>query len=472
MSGREKQGSVDSQDTEWSNVVQNLLPVHSPPWRLNRVIGADLPRQGWKLHVSATVLNAVSVLQRVAECLEGEQVYFKALGSRDALRKLNCGLFYGYAQIGKFITVYPTRESAIVAIADKIVRATEGMPGPDVPFEARVSHNSPVFTRYGLFRLDEGIDEAMLIAPTGSSEPDRRDENPKWASMPGGLQPSTPPTRPGPLATQFRAYKCLSQRGKGGVYRAIDLSVNPARHCILKEGRRHGEVDLDGSDGWSRLDVEHTALSCLSAAEIPVPLPYARFDEAGHAYLAMEWVPGEALGNFLSDKDAPLPIEVALNLARQAAGLLGRIHEEGWVWRDVKSTNFMIDPNGALRPIDFEGAAREGDDITSIWGSPGHMPRDVHRLRTASAGQDLYALGSLIYQILTGEALYGAETWVSDLNWKAIPADAAQLIKALWNDDADLRPSARSVEAALALLAGDPPAKLRNNPASTSSTAC
>ncbi|WP_426112950.1 protein kinase domain-containing protein [Massilia sp. PWRC2] len=438
-------------DKAWLEAVDRYLPVRHPPWCFNREIGADLPGQGWKLHVSATILTATEVLDRVGQCLAGESVYFKAIETRDELRKLNCGLFYGYFQIGKFMTIYPTDASAVGRIAHKVATATAGMAGPPVPFELRVEAGSPVFMRYGMFRPGSGDGAASLINPDGLPEPDRRDRNPDWAALPVGLPTARPDRVDGPLARRFRVYKCLSQRGKGGVYQAIDVACG-MRHCILKEGRRHGEVDLDGSDGWSRLDSEYHALCRLSQAGVPVPAPIARFEQAGHAYVVMEWLHGEVLGKLLMDS-ADLPsTDMARDLARRSAGLLKQIHAARWAWRDLKSTNLIIGVDGALRPIDFEGSARFGTPLDTVWGSPGHMPHDVHLTRTAGPEQDLFALGSLLYQIFTGKFLADARGAPAKCDVSGLPEPIIRLMNALWHADPRCRPAAAAVCEALAVI--------------------
>jgi hypothetical protein len=61
---------------------------------------------------------------------------------------------------------------------------------------------------------------------------------------PDGLFASKAAVVSGPLSKSYRAYGFISQRGKGGVYRVLDFTALPPKRCILKEGRRYGEIDL------------------------------------------------------------------------------------------------------------------------------------------------------------------------------------------------------------------------------------
>ena len=303
----------------WADVANVYLPgqVADSLWRFSPV-PSEVPRQGWKVHVSATIANAAQVLRTVGPILAGEGLVFKGVSSVAQLSKLNCGLYYGYPQIGKFLTVYPPSPRSSATIGRKVARALVGQAGPAVPYEQRVLEGSPVFARFGLFHWN-GQTPAMLLRPDGTEQPDRRDANPEWAESPKGLFTRRRRVT-GPLSDKYRAYGFISQRGKGGVYRALDLVSVPPRHCVLKEGRRHGETDLDGHDGFSRVSQEVETLSALAAEGIAVPRMYASFEQAGHKYLVLEWMPGGSLAERLYPPDLDMiALPEALNLCRQAS---------------------------------------------------------------------------------------------------------------------------------------------------------
>ncbi|MPZ96114.1 MAG: protein kinase [Propionibacteriales bacterium] len=391
----------------WQAAADRLLPVVQPgaPWRSSGAVPLDLPYQGWKLHVSATVMTAVDVLQAVGPVLHRRGVLFKGPATLLQLKQLNCGLFHGFSQVGKFLTVYPPTEELACTLALELDTATRGAAAPAVPFERAVSSGSSVFTRYGAFRDDSEGRTGHLRTPDGDLVEDRRDHDPPWAALPEGLIRATPSedTSPGPLSTTFRAFSALGQRGKGGVYQAVDLSASPARPCVVKEGRALGEVDWDGSDGRSRIRHEGDVLTDLSSRGVDVPELYARFEQGGHAYLVLEWVDGRPLSDVVSPAAELLPLDTALDLGRQCAALVRRIHECGWIWRDLKTANLVLTPGNVLRPLDFEGAARPGVRA-SPWGTAGYLPKGWTQSSEVSASQDLYALGVVLSQLLTNAA--------------------------------------------------------------------
>jgi hypothetical protein len=115
-------------EREWQALCERYLPIRQDEstWRFSRPIEHSDPPQGWKLHVSATVLSACAVLDAVAPLLRARTMLFKAPSSLAELKKLNCGLFYSYSQIGKFITVYP-HEGELQEVAALLARAHRGI---------------------------------------------------------------------------------------------------------------------------------------------------------------------------------------------------------------------------------------------------------------------------------------------------------------------------------------------------------
>ncbi|HEY0384682.1 MAG TPA: hypothetical protein VGC64_01660, partial [Pyrinomonadaceae bacterium] len=235
-------------------------------WRYSRAPASGDPRQGWKLHLPATVLTANDVLQRIAPLLQSRAVLFKAPASLQELNRLNCGLFYGYSQVGKFITVYPRTTAEAVELAERLHELTCRMPAPGVPFDRRFRPDSSVYYRYGSFETlivttPDGLQLPAMRDPSGQLVPDLRyseTSGPEWAADPfinwqAALPPQVIEPLESPLKTTFRAFQALAQRGKGGVYKAFDFSVQPPRFCLLKEGRSGGEVCWDGRDGFWRI---------------------------------------------------------------------------------------------------------------------------------------------------------------------------------------------------------------------------
>ena len=104
--------------------------------------GAVIPSQGWKLHVSATLPDALPVLGRALPLLRAENVTAKVAGSLAMLAELNEG-WLGPSQIGKLLTVYPVDDHQAIALADRLDAAATGYRGPSVPSDRPLHPGQP-----------------------------------------------------------------------------------------------------------------------------------------------------------------------------------------------------------------------------------------------------------------------------------------------------------------------------------------
>jgi hypothetical protein len=443
----------------WASLCELHLPLKPAGsiWRYSRGPRPDDPEQGWKLHIPATVLTAGEVLQRVAPLLRGRGVLFKAPASLGELRRLNSGLHYGYSQVGKFITVYPRTSAEAVRLARRLHELTRGMRAPAVPFDRRYRPGGCVYYRYGAFKpLEvEGHDGEAAYAirdPEGRLVPDVRDSvsKPDWVTDPfldgSARGPAAAPSTPTPLQTTFKAFRALAQRGRGGVYQALDLSEMPPRLCVLKEGRRDGEVDWDGRDGAWRVGHEGRVLAALGEAGLNVPRLYASFGAEENHYIAVEFIEGESLNGWLARRRRRIPVASALRRGAELARLVASIHAAGWVWRDCKPANVIITKSGGLRPLDFEGACPVERPDPLPWGTPAFMPPegDEDFGGRSRLPEDLYSLGAVIYFLLAGRPPDASTPPLSKVR-RNVPAAASEVVAELLGTDPSLRPAAVEV---------------------------
>ncbi len=446
-------------ERSWRKLCALYLP-HAPPdsiWTYRRASTRGLPEAGWKLHVSATILNAPKVLKRVAPFLVGRGVQFKAARSLSEVAKLNSGLLHTYSQVGKVITVYPRSDNEAVYLAQRLHKLTCRYQAPSIPFDLRLSGTSNVYYRYGAFKKIEieqdGRRTLGLPSPSGELVPDVR-ENPKpdWVRDPfaDSRRASAGRKTTSQTGESFHVLRALVQRGKGGVYQAVDLDSNPPRMCLLKEGRQHGELTWDGRDGAWRVRNEERVLRSLLNCGINVPRVYSRFELEGNFYLVMEFVDGESLHNLLLRQTRRLPMSRVLSFGVQIAEFLAKVHRAGWAWRDCKPKNLIVTGRGTLMPIDFEGASPIRNPDPVRWGTRGFIPVESGN-GTVQTGvtDDLFALGSILYLLITGRVFDPEQpTSIKKLR-RNVPPELHRLVEFLLADEPRERPTTQSACAQL-----------------------
>lgn len=437
-----------SLNSRWQALSRPYLPLTSGGsiWRFSRDRDQNDPDQGWKLHVSATILSATDIFAAVSPFLQSKGVMFKAPVSLYELQKLNSGSLYGYSQIGKFITVYPRNADEALSLAGELHRLTGELPAPVVPFDHPYCAAGCVYYRFGAFKVIETEQSEekrsyWMQDPEGNLIPDERESTdfPAWISNPFE-KPESCPVESTPLTTTFKVYEAVAQRGRGGVYKAIDLSSTSPRICIVKEGRKHGEVDWDGRDGFWRVLHEGRVLEALNRAGLNVPCLYSSFQIEKNSYIVMELIDGISLHEMLRRRRHRLSIRQVLRYAIGIASLVARIHQAGWVWRDCKPGNIMITRGGNLTAIDFEGACPIDQPDPAPWGTRRFVPPEWDHafIGQSRLPEDLYAMGAILYLMLHGTPPDES----SDQPNRKLPKALQKVVDSLLSSDPQSRPAA------------------------------
>ena len=157
----------------------------------------------------------------------------------------------------------------------------------------------------------------------------------------------------------------------------------------------------------------------------------------------MEFIAGESLHQMLLKRRRRLPLTRVLSYGVQLSAFLSRMHRARWTWRDCKPKNLIVTKNDELVPIDFEGAARIDRPDHLLWGTPGFVPPERKDQADGNAiPDDLYALGSVLYLLLTGRVFDRTEPLAIRKLRPRVPGELCLLVTSLLADDPRQRPTA------------------------------
>jgi eukaryotic-like serine/threonine-protein kinase len=220
------------------------------------------------------------------------------------------------------------------------------------------------------------------------------------------LQPSTNPAALGRLSG-YDVLEILGRGGWGVVLKAFDASLH--RFVAIKVLAEGAAVN-----GTARKRFAREARAAAAVVHDHVVPVYAVDADATPAYLVMAFIPGQSLQQRI-DRSGPLELKEVLRIATQTAAGLAAAHAQGLVHRDIKPANIMLE-NGIerVRITDF-GLARAVDDASvtrtgSVAGTPQYMAPEQARGEAVDQRADLFALGSTLHAMCTGQAPFRGDS--------------------------------------------------------------
>lgn len=126
-------------------------------------------------------------------------------------------------------------------------------------------------------------------------------------------------------------------------------------------------------------------------------------------YLVMEYISGHSLSHYL--KNTGLPLSIALDIVTKCGQALAYIHRKNIIHRDVKPSNIMVDvANNQVKLMDFGISQYQHEDLHQSKGSPRYMAPELYHRGRASVQSDIFALGAVLYHLLTGKSAFGGES--------------------------------------------------------------
>jgi eukaryotic-like serine/threonine-protein kinase len=206
--------------------------------------------------------------------------------------------------------------------------------------------------------------------------------------------------QPGDSLDQFEIDGVVATSGMATVFRAHELASG--RQVAIKVP--HPEIESDPAlfDRFLREEeigkkIDHPGV--MKVLDNP---------DRTQVYMVMEWIDGRLLRQILNE-DKKLPVERAVNLTIKICGALEHIHTHGVVHRDLKPENIMVDAEDNIRLIDFGIAGNAGSrrltfaNFSKNMGTPDYISPEQVRGKRGDGRSDVYALGVMLYEMLTGK---------------------------------------------------------------------
>jgi serine/threonine protein kinase len=268
------------------------------------------------------------------------------------------------------------------------------------------------------------------------------------------------------LASRYRLVTLLETGGMAQVWRATDELLD-----------RHVAVKLPAGDtraahmAWREARLA-ARLSHPGIAAVHDYREAVRPDGSVVPFVVMELLSGETVAARLCDAGGPMPWGEAVSIGAAVAEALAAAHAAGVVHRDIKPGNVMLCPGG-VKLLDFGISAAAGepddDETGASFGTPAYAAPERLDGKPAEPATDLYGLGVLLFEMVTGDPPYDVNTWEELAAAQAhgptplpetLPARLRELITRCLDDDPHRRPTAAQARRALTRLVPSAPARL------------
>jgi hypothetical protein len=335
----------------------------------------------------------------------------------------------------------PAPEARDEALGRQLEEHLEALDNDAAPPEAPTGMDPEVNELQPVVEDLHDLARRLAQPPTGNLEPSTVDAPPSAGQVTSGEAPAqgaqTAPTRLG----KFEVVRWLGVGGQASTALAFDPDLK--RHVVLKI--YHKARTLEQKETVLR---EGQALARVRSPYVAQCYSAERLDSV--PYLVTEYVPGPSLAQrLLTDRPG---VSQALELVRQLAEGLATVHACGLLHRDIKPGNIILADDGRPRLVDFGLATALGSDAlgkvsgTFAYMSPEQARGESERIDPRT---DLFGLGAVLYELLTGRPPYRAKT--KELLWQA--AARGEVVPA---GERNLRLSRRVQDLCMRCLAPDP----------------
>jgi serine/threonine-protein kinase len=222
---------------------------------------------------------------------------------------------------------------------------------------------------------------------------------------------------PGDQVDHYQIESVVAAGGMASIFRANDLSTG--RQVTLKVPRLEAECDPVFHERFNREAEIGKKLDHPSVVKV---LDHNR---GKHLYMVAEWAEGRSLRQILTE-EGRLPLERAVWIAMEICVALDYLHGRGVVHRDLKPENIIVDSEDRIKVIDFGIAQLAGarrltfGKLSELMGSPDYISPEQVKGKRGDARSDLFALGVILYEMLTGQVPFSGPHALAIMNARVL----------------------------------------------------
>lgn len=210
-----------------------------------------------------------------------------------------------------------------------------------------------------------------------------------------------------PLMPLYYIDHLIAEGGTAKVYWGIDrrsgfpvaikeLKIRHFKNTVIREKFKNVETQL-------YLYMQHP--------NIPRLVDFIDMHEQEKLFIIMEFIQGKSLEQYIYGEIGPIPEEKALPMFIDILDTVAYLHNNGVLHLDIKSNNIMLQPNGKIKLLDMGIASRMSDASDSTgFGTPAYMPPEQSEKRPCGRYTDIFALGIMLFEMLTGTIPFAGQT--------------------------------------------------------------
>ncbi|MGN7706820.1 serine/threonine protein kinase [Chryseobacterium sp. 22543] len=359
-------------------------------------------KNNWTIYVSALINHSTEILKRVIPVVKKYNIPFRLVKNDECGFLLNTGVI-GFDEVGKFLSICTESWDQANAIVKELSPLLQDYLGPAVPGALRIEKNiyGHLVTEVVTNTVSGPQVRYTIEVPKRNKIPfsiDARFKDRSKRKIYGKYYLKIKDLRPGP---------------KGDILLAYSLRKMKFKPVVIKEGR-HGVLE----DTYKRTIEDRLIWQVLVLQEIGAFIPTAKvldfFVSDHNSYLVIEYLDGVFLPDKVDQiKNGAQWLDLKdiykvrlLRYYKNIVGVIGRIHQLGYVHRDIQDNNFVITKDDEVFVIDFELAynSKKGEPVHPfLLGTFGYISPEQIRNERPVPEMDIYSLGALLCFILTGE---------------------------------------------------------------------